>query len=229
MSTINFSGYTWKVKSGQGVFPGPNNWDPDNVFVDSDGHLHLKICKQSGSWSCAEIYMSSDQRLGFGTYQWQILGRPDILDENVVLGLFNYTVPEIGPGGTNEIDIEFSAWGHAQRDRGNWTVWPAVQGVEHVTHEFDMSPNTDASTHRFDWQSRQIFYQSLHGLREPGDDEGLYASWPFAPSNYDEAIPQHPLPVHVNLWLNKGMPPQDGREVELVISSFNFDATLSLV
>ena len=31
-NTLTFSGLTWDVKSGTGLGPGPNTWNPDNVF-----------------------------------------------------------------------------------------------------------------------------------------------------------------------------------------------------
>ena len=63
-------------------------------------------------------------RLGFGTYQFKVIGRPDLFDDNVVLGLFNYTRPDVGPDATNEIDIEFAKWGGSQSQMGNWAVYP---------------------------------------------------------------------------------------------------------
>jgi hypothetical protein len=101
---IQFGGYTWTVRSGRGG-PGPNVWDESNVWLDSSTNLHLKISQRDGKWSCAEITMR--KRLGFGRYQFQLSGRIDRFDDNVVLGLFNYPTGDVGPGATHEIDIEF--------------------------------------------------------------------------------------------------------------------------
>ena len=30
------------------------------------------------------------------------------------------------------------------------------------------------------------------------------------------------MPVHINLWLFKGLPPKDGQEVEVIIRDFQF-------
>ncbi len=84
---IEFGGYTWTVRSGRGG-PGPNAWDESNVWIDAATNLHLKITQRDGKWSCAEVTMR--KQLGFGRYQFQISGRLDQLDDNVVLGLFNY-------------------------------------------------------------------------------------------------------------------------------------------
>lgn len=217
-ASLLFSGYTWQVRSGTGG-PGPNNWDSQNVWVDSKGYLHVKLAHRNGQWSGAELY--TDQRLGFGTYQFKIIGRPDLLDDNVVLGLFNYTTPDIGPDGTNEIDIEFATWGGAQRSHGNWTVWPAMSGVKQTTQAFDVKlPST--STHRFTWTSYQVAYEALAGSVQVGQSTGLLKKWVFAPQSFLVAVPQNPLPLHINLWLFQGHPPKNGQEVEIVISEFSF-------
>lgn len=106
--TLKFSGYEWEVRSAGLQGPGPNRWDPENVSVDSKGQLHLKITKVADEWRCAELTLK--KRLGFGRYQFQVIGRIDQLDRNIVLGLFNYPTPDVGKEGTNEIDIEFARW-----------------------------------------------------------------------------------------------------------------------
>src|SRR6266851_2879948 len=67
-SSISWKGHTWNITSGgmAGVAPGSLN----NVFVDANGYLHLKITNSGGTWTAAELF--SADRLGFGTYQWQI-------------------------------------------------------------------------------------------------------------------------------------------------------------
>jgi len=105
---IEFGGYTWAVRSGRGG-PGPNVWDENNVWMDTSTNLHLKISQRDGKWSCAEVTMK--KRLGFGRYQFQTTGRLDRVDDNVVLGLFNYPTGDVGQDGTHEIDIEFARWG----------------------------------------------------------------------------------------------------------------------
>jgi hypothetical protein len=114
MKTINFSGFQWNVKP-TGLAPpppppprgrGPNMWDDGNAQVDDKGYLHLKITAGDPKWHCVEL--TTRQRLGFGRYQFQVIGRIDKFDPNVVLGLFNYPTPDVGQDGTNEIDIEFA-------------------------------------------------------------------------------------------------------------------------
>src|SRR5579871_2984089 len=72
---IAFGGFNWTVRSDTGT-PGPNTFDPANVSVDKDG-LHLKISQTDGRWTSAELVTTAP--LGFGTYQFEISGRPDQL------------------------------------------------------------------------------------------------------------------------------------------------------
>jgi len=218
---INFGGYTWEVRSGTGG-PGPNTFAASNVAVDADGYLHLKISHTGNQWTTAEVF--TDAALGFGIYEFKIIGRPDQLDTNVVLGLFNYTTPLIGPDGTNEIDIEFATWGDPQASSGNWTIWPALAqpGLNATTHGYDATLAGNTSTHRFAWSAHRVDYESLNGLVD--DETGRYANWSFAPADYELRIPQHALPVHMNLWLLQGQPPTDNKEVDITIAAFRFTA-----
>jgi len=94
--TIRFVGYEWIVKSGTHEGPGPNDWNENNVWVDQNGYLHLKLTQQGDRWYCAEVL--TKDRLGFGRYQFWVVGRLDRLDPNVVLGLFNYPTPQCRTG-----------------------------------------------------------------------------------------------------------------------------------
>ena len=209
---VVFAGRVFHVRSGAGG-PGPNAWSAQNVWVDAQGALHLKIANVNGQWSCAEVY--TNEALGFGTYQFKVAGHPELLDPNVVLGIFNYPTPDIGPDGTNEIDIEFATWGGVQAQHGNWTVWPAVAGPSQATHAFDPQAVRGVGTHKFNWTSRSVQFQSLTGNR-------AYANWTFAPADYLHQVPQHAMPLHINFWLFQGHAPMDGKDAEIVISAFNF-------
>ncbi len=143
VTTLTFSGYKWNVRSGVGG-PGPNNWRNANVWVDVNGYLHLKLSYLNGKWYAAEL--TSQKFFGFGTYQFQVVGRMDQFDRNIVLGLFNYPTAAIGPDGTNEIDIEYSHWGNLAYPIGNFTVWPAVAGLSPRSQTFSVALTSPKTT-----------------------------------------------------------------------------------
>jgi hypothetical protein len=86
---IQFSGYDWVVRDGSLSGPGPNTWNRSNVWMDENGDLHLKISRTESGWTCAEV--TTIERLGFGIYQFQVIGPIDQLDANVVFGMFTTT------------------------------------------------------------------------------------------------------------------------------------------
>jgi len=214
---IQFGGYTWTVRSGRGG-PGPNAWDENNVWLDSATNLHLKISHRGGNWSCAEITMQ--RRLGFGQYEFQTIGRLDRLDDNVVLGLFNYPTADVGPDGTHEIDIEFARWGNTTNPIGNFTVWPVEKRLKYATKSFAFSLARDQAMHRFTWSRDQVLFQLLQGHRDDGREE--LSRWLYRPQQPTRSLSQRAMPVQVNLWLFKGRPPKTGREVEVILHAFKF-------
>jgi hypothetical protein len=216
-ASVTFAGYEWQVRDGTGG-PGPNTFSAQNVSVDEQGRLHLAIVKRQGKWTCAEVFL--DKRYGFGRYEFRLLGRPDQLDDNVVLGLFNYTVPEVGPDGTNEIDIEFATWGGAQPEHGNYTVWPSIAGPGPVTRSFDVTLAGDESLHRFDWASGSVAFESYDGF--DADEAARIQQWAYAPLSPLPLVPQQPIPVHMNFWLFQGNAPSDGQDAEIVVVDFRY-------
>ena len=214
---IEFGGCTWAVRSGFGG-PGPNAWDENNVWLDASTNLHLKISHRDEKWSSAEVTMK--KRLGFGCYQFQVQGGVDRFDDNVVLGLFNYPTGDVGPDATHEIDIEFARWGVGSNPMGNYTVWPALKSLKQVSKPFPFSLRGDQTTHRFIWSRDQVKFLSFQGYRD--DDRDQINAWVYGPSEPSQRISQQPMPVHINLWLFRGLAPKNGREVEVIIHAFKF-------
>ncbi|MCW3097350.1 MAG: hypothetical protein JWL77_2968 [Chthonomonadaceae bacterium] len=220
--TISFGGYEWEIRQAGKGGPGPNVWNPQNVWVDKAG-LHLKISRvhngEKTEWQCAEL--STTQALGMGTYQFQVTGPIDRLDRYVVLGLFDYPPSlAVGPDGTNEIDIEFAHWGRADTPIGNYTIYPASgKRGQNDSHTFSFTLKGDDTTQRFVRSADNVSLQSLQGHRN--DNRNEIASWVYAPLD-KRLIPQKPLPVHINLWLFQGKSPDDGKEITVTIKKFTF-------
>jgi hypothetical protein len=218
---ITWNGLQWNVKSGAGKNPGLNTWSPANVSVDSNGDLHLAITNVGGTWTCAEVW--TDVTFGFGTFQWQLLSAVDNLDPNVVLGLFAYGPPALGPDGTHEIDIEYSRFGSPTADIGRWTIFPNVLGDPLGRSSYPLTLGADVTTtSRFVWTSTDIAFATLGGLEPPLSAANLIRSWTYHPTDPATSISQSPMPVHMNLWLDNGNPPRNGQGVEVVIHAFTF-------
>jgi hypothetical protein len=65
-----------------------------------------------------------------------------------------------------------------------------------------------------------VKFRSLQGN---GDDDGEeIKAWVYSPQEASQYISQEPMPVHINLWLFKGLAPKNGQEFEVIIHDFKF-------
>jgi hypothetical protein len=217
-ATIDWKGHTWQVTSGgmAGVCQG----DPANVTIDADGALHLRVTNASGTWKAAEIFTTD--RLGFGTYQWQLDGPIDTYDKNLVVGLFPYgPAAGIGGDGTNEIDIEFSRWGVANGPNGDFTDYPASGTmIGELSYDFSLQGSTLA-TARFVWNTSSITSSLFAGLQPVSGNSGLLKTFAYAPPNPTTNIPQQALPLGMNFWCFAAMA-SGAAPSELVVRDFTF-------
>jgi hypothetical protein len=216
-ATINWKGHTWDVTAGgmAGVCQG----NAANIAIDTDGYLHMKITNNGGTWTAAEIFTTD--KIGFGTYQWQIDGPVDKLDKNVVVGLYPYG-PQAGIGvdGQNEIDIEYARWGNASYPNGNYTVYPPT-GTGSSETTFDFTLTGTYTTSRFTWSSTKIDFVTIGGFEPLGSTAGLIKAWTFAPATPATMLPQQALPLGMNLWCYQGAP-ANGQNVEIIVRDFTF-------
>jgi len=215
---IEFSGYTWWVKTSSGrVGPGPNYFSdsPNNVWVDGEGRLHLRITKVKNRWYCAEV-VSTDV-LGYGTYRWELASPVDHFDRNVVLGLFTWS--DTSEFANGEIDIEFARWGSRDPYPNAQFVVQPYDAADHMVR-FNMPAGVPDSTHSFLWAPERVFFQSLAGpwMSEPPAgavvlEWSFLSPWP-TPTGTENA--------RMNLWLYQGAAPSDRLPVEVVFKSFTF-------
>ncbi|MES2063664.1 MAG: glycoside hydrolase family 16 protein [Bacteroidota bacterium] len=215
--TLSFSGYTWTIKdSGTGTSgPGPNRWKGANAFVDANGYLHLKLSKNTatGVWECAEV--TSQQKFGYGTYQWKVEGAIDNFDKYIVLGLFNYS----GVDGYDEMDIEYAKWGIDTNPWANYTVYPKQgEGPANFHNATTFTAGSIYTTNRFKRTASAVIFKTLNGFYD--DDTNLaYTTTCASPSN---SISTLSMPVHMNIWLFQGHAPTSNNAVEIIIHEFKF-------
>ena len=203
---LSWKGHEWTVTNGG--MAGVARGRPSNVYVDSNGYLHLMITKKRRSVTAGELF--SNDNMGFGTYQWEIQGAVDNMDPHAVLGLFPYG-PEhgIGRDGENEIDIEFSRWGNTLCGgacNADFTVYPSSGHFAVGATEDDFNVNLSGGnlvTARLAWSSTSITETVMSGLQRLGTTQNVLQTWTFAPPDYLVRIPQQPVPVGMNLWCYK--------------------------
>jgi len=218
--SLSWMGREWRLTDGgmAGVVKG----NPANISVDANGYLHLRIINRAGTVTASELFTA--QKLGFGTYQWQIEGRLDSMDNVAVLGLFNYGAQAgIGVDGENEIDIEFSRWNDTCHGcNADFTFYPATGNKRLGPREdnFTYNPNgSTLTTARFEWTSERIVATIMSGLQPLGTSANVLQTLTFAPPDYAARIPQVPLPLAMNFWCFRATP---GSDQEVIIRNFAF-------
>ena len=212
--TIEWSGMTWDVKSGTGLGPGPNNWSDSqgSVWVDDQGNLHLIVRQENGIWYSSEIY--SQDSLGYGSYEFRIESNTENYDPNVVAGLFTYLSDD------EEIDIELTRFGNANRSNAHFTVQPYhIQGN---SIEFDLGLNGNFSTHSFNWTAEKIDFESLHGHHTTTPTAGhIINQWTYTGGDIPTASSEK---VHINFWLFQGNAPYQRPEPRVSYRQLLFHA-----
>jgi hypothetical protein len=200
--TISFSGYDWRVK-GPGVYgPGPNRFTDaaDAVWVDAGDQLHMTVQNNYGNWYSTEIALVD--ALGYGDYIFTTVGRLDLLDPNVILGLFLW---EYGPcydgsyvwwNPYNEFDIEFSRWGDPGADIGQFVCQPWDWSGNLSRFDATFSEG-EITSHAFRWLHDRVECRSWRGGPLDESSSVQIYSWTYTGPHIPR--PEQPR-VHINLW-----------------------------
>lgn len=241
--SLRFSGLDWTVKIHEDNQwgPGPNffSGNENDVYLDENGYLHLKIVQRDERWYSTEVV--ADEYTGFGTYRWTIEGYPDAFPSNIVLGLFTWDNNTFSQQANSEVDIEFSKWGNANQAR---TLQYGVQPINFGTYfpERDYKPDYEAgtidgvSTHEFIWTDTLITWNSYRGDQAtPGQ---LFGSWTFDTDNparvkNEGGRASNPIVIpepgvttsaRMNLWILTGVSvgPVDLAPHEIIIRKFEY-------
>jgi hypothetical protein len=217
---ISFGGYDWRVK-GPGVYgPGPNRFDDrsDAVWVDAGGQLHMTVQNNFGNWFSSEIALVDP--LGYGDYIFTTVGRLDLLDPNVVLGMFTW---QYGPcydtsylwwGPFNEFDIEFSRWGNPASDIGQFVAQP-YDWAGNISRFDATFSDEEIASHAFRWLPDRVECRSWRGGPQDEATSTQIHSWTYTGPHIPR--PEQPR-IHINLW-HINTPASDQ---EVVFDSFTF-------
>ncbi|MBV9357915.1 MAG: hypothetical protein JO023_20590 [Chloroflexi bacterium] len=214
---LRFAGYDWRTKvSSIPIGPGPNTWTDaaHAVWIDETGRLHLRLAPEAdGTWPCAELV--SERSFGYGTYRFVLDSAVDRLDPGVVLGLFTWS--DDPAYAHRELDVEFGCFGDV---RAKYTVQPYTSPGQE--REF-APPRSVTSSHAIVWQPGLVRCSSWEGCAPEPRTGTIVAAHTF-----DRGVP---VPgseqVRLNLWLQHGRPPADGRAVEVVVRRFEWSSEIS--
>ncbi|MEI6680212.1 MAG: glycoside hydrolase family 16 protein, partial [Mariniphaga sp.] len=199
---ISFSGFDWLVKSSKKSFSGTlgpgNNYfsnSENNVWIDHNGYLHLRITRQHNKWYCAEVILVKP--LGYKKYVFEVKGTVDQFHPNVVGGIFTYVD---GVDNTEEIDIEFSKWGDRDKNTNSqYAIQPSDSTGNFTRFRLDLKKDK-VTTHLFNWQPGKVDFESYFGSYSPDtpDSSKIISRWNYV--NKDVPVNLSGK-IHINLWL----------------------------
>jgi hypothetical protein len=197
---LRFSGYEWDVHQLPSDSGGVLHANlASDAWTDASGRLHLRIAREAGAWTCAEISLL--RSLGYGSYSFVVRGASN-LEPGTVLGMFTWDDQEAGQN-HREIDIELSRWGD-----------PAIKNAQFVVQPYHVAANVfrfntpaAALTHSFHSEPGRVSFKTVSAA--PGSPAHSVAAHVFTsgvPSPGGEA-------VHINVWSSAG----SGTKIELSI------------
>jgi hypothetical protein len=223
---LSFGGYDWSVKRRDfPAGPGPNYFSdsPQDVWADNAG-LHLTIRHDNERWFATEVI--SNQSFGYGTYRFVTNSRVDLLDPNIVLGLFTWETAAY-QSSFRELDIEFARWSNPQEPTNAQFVvqpcsaCPGCQSCSRFTVDLAGKSN-QYLTNFIVWQAGRVEFRSYYGryVDSLPPQSALVHKWVRT-----TGVPDHGNEnVRMNLWLNQGAAPINGLETEVVINDFAWAA-----
>ena len=219
--TLDFGGRAWRVKGPGWYGPGYNYFCDAGpcVWVDESDRLHLTLQYVGGTWACTEVV--TDEALGYGDYVLTTVGRLDLIDPQVVLGMFLW---EYGPcwdygylwwNPFNEIDIEYSRWGDPGSDLAQFVAQP--YDYPGNISRFDAAfADDELVSHAMRWLADRVEYRVWRGGPDDESPETTIHAWTYAGPHIPR--PEQPR-MHLNLWKLDGTP---AANQEVVFDDFTF-------
>ena len=154
-TTIQFSGYEWRVRDAPSDRGGKNLYSPSNVSVDASGAMHLRLNKTGADWTCAEV--SNTRSLGYGTYRF-VVRDVSHLEPSMVFGIFTWDYAG-WEHGNREMDIEITRWGDPANQNSQYVVQPYHVAANVARYE---APAGTLS-YEFRWEPDRVSFKTLRG------------------------------------------------------------------
>ena len=159
---LHFSGYDWQVRDLMSYRSGSmTSFDPANAWTDKNGALHLRVAKNQGGWSCAEVQLTHS--LGYGTYQF-VVRDVSHLEPSAVLTFFTWDAMVGTDENRQELDIELSRWGVTHNENAQYVVQPYYIPTNIVR----FSAPAGVLTHAFRWEPGQVTFTTYAGAQVIG-------------------------------------------------------------
>jgi hypothetical protein len=159
---VDFSGFTWRVRWKPSDRGGTSNpYNPQNVYTDKAGALHLQIVERDGRWTCSEVNLT--RSLGYGTYSFTV---EDVsgLEPAAVFGMFAWDY-STDRENHREFDINISRWGDPNNKNAEFALQP--QSVPVNISRFVAPPGK--LQHTIEWRPGKITMITSRASGAAGD------------------------------------------------------------
>jgi hypothetical protein len=209
--TVEFSGYTWEVRQAPSNRGGNNEYEAENVSVDAQGLLHLKIARRGDQWTCAEVKLT--RSLGYGTYSF--VAR-DITNLDPAATFSMFTWDDLGADQNHRgIDVEIGRWGVVANKNAQYLIQPYYVPA----NVFRFAAPAGRLTHAFRWQPGLVSFSTLRAPATPGGR----AAAPLSTHDFVAGVPAAGgETVRINLYVFRDAPVPIARETEVVLEKFEY-------
>ena len=205
---LAFSGYEWEARAIPSDRGGANDYDPDNVWTDGDGFLHLKLARRGDRWTSAEVILT--RALGYGTYTFVVR---DIsgLDPAAVFGMLTWDDDRAAPT-RRELDIEISQWGDLSIPNGQYVLQPYYVPANVAR----FAAPAGLLTHTIRWEPGRAVFRTVRG---PQSTSGALV----AQHEFGSGVPTPGSEtVRMNLYCFRYAPMALKKDVEVVVERFQY-------
>lgn len=210
VKTVHFSGYEWKVRTAASNRGGGiTYYEPENVWKDDGGALHLRIANKSGKWTCAEVNLT--RSLGYGLYRF-VVRDSSRLEPAAVLSMFTWD--DSGQERNHrEFDVEITRWGDPLSKNAQYAVQPYY--VPANVARF-MAPSGILS-HSFQWEPGKVYFRTVRGTNAGKGSRNI------ADHVFSSGVPTPGGElIHVNLYIFGGASSPLKSQNEVVIEKFEY-------
>lgn len=208
-TVLRFSGYEWQVRNVPSDRGGKSNqYATTNAWTDANGLLHLRIARNSGTWTCAEVKLT--RSLGYGSYAF-VVKDTSHLEPAVVASMFTWD-DQGDDESHREMSIELTRWGDATNKNAQYVVQPYY--VPANVDRF-MSP-AGVVTHSFRWEPGKVTFRSVRSPANGGSSvvaEHIFNSGVPTPGGES---------VHLNLYIFGSAGDSLQNEAEIVVEKFEY-------
>jgi len=224
-TSLNWAGYTWTV-SPYAIGDGTVSSNASNTWVDGSGYLHLDLAKIGSTWYGAEV--ATTNNFGYGSFYWVFSAPLTSMQAQDVLAGFTYGPDHsIGVGGENELDVEFSKWGHSTSPfNGDFTFYPSTGHAGSGSNLTNWAyTGGNIATCRVDWSATSVTGSIWNGVVASNAPLSTAAiTWNYKGNS--TTVPQDACPFLFNIWASGTAPTT---AVDAVVQSFQYTAASAIV